>query len=111
MELTLNNLLDFLSHELHLKRNKINESYNISDFIDGYSAEDMLIELGDKFNVSFENFDFMRCFHSEIEIMRGFTLCNLLRLTRIRKIEPLTVGDLYEYMKNNPKQAMPPNQQ
>ena len=103
MELTLDNLIEFLSDELNFKKSKIKEFEVISAFIDGYPAEDMLVELGDKFNVSFENFDLFRYFHSEIEITRGLTLCGLLRLKKFRKIEPLTVRDLYEYMKNNPK--------
>ena len=104
MELTLYNLIEVISADLCIETRKINKNTVISKYTDGYPAEDLLNKIEKDFNVSFKSFDFYKYFHSEIEITKSISFLNLLRLRKIREIKKLTVGELYEYMKNNKKQ-------
>ncbi|TWP30209.1 DUF1493 family protein [Apibacter muscae] len=103
MDLTINNLLEVISKDLDLDANDIDSKAFISEYIDGYPAEDLLAKISKEFNCSFDQFDFYKYFHSEIEITRSISILNLLRLRKIRKVEKLSIEKLYEYMKNNIK--------
>lgn len=105
MELTINNLISFIKddiqEEIFLSENtKIREELRI----DGVVAEDFLIELENRFNVSFKKFNFLNFFYSEAEINPFVPFWKLFRKRRIRKIEKeLTIQDLFNFMKNNKK--------
>ncbi|MFN7045547.1 MAG: DUF1493 family protein [Flavobacterium sp.] len=105
MELTIDNLISFIKddiqEEIFLNENtKIREKLRI----DGVVAEDFLIGLENRFNVSFKKFNFLNFFYSEEEINPFVPFWKLLRKRRIRKIEKeLTIQDLFHFMENNKK--------
>lgn len=105
MELTLDNLISFIKddiqEEIFLNQNtKIREELRI----DGVVAEDFLIGLENRFNVSFKGFIFLNFFYSEEEINPFVPFWKLFRKRTIRKIEKeLTIQDLFDFMENNKK--------
>lgn len=101
MELTLDNLIGLIADDFGMDKNEMNEFTNISDYTDGYPAEDLLDKIQEEFDISFNNFDIKKYFHSELEITKSISLLNLLRLRKFREVNKLTIGELYEYMKKN----------
>ena len=105
MELTKDNLISFIKddiqEEIFLNENtKIREELRI----DGVVAEDFLIGLENRFNVSFKKFNFLIFFYSEAEINPFVPFWKLFRKRRIRIIEKeLTIQDLFNFMENNKK--------
>jgi hypothetical protein len=98
--LTLENVIRYFEKEYSLEQ--FDADTNIKDrSIDGIDAVDMLENLGDIFDVSFEEFDFHRYFLEEIEISRALSWFGL------RKVRPtadsFTVRELFEYMVENQK--------
>lgn len=103
MELTLDNLIIVITEKLGFDDVEITKDTFLSTYIDGLDVVDLLNDLAQEFEVLFDNFEIERYFHSEIEITRSISFLNLFRLRKIRKVEKLTIGELYEYMIKNRK--------
>lgn len=105
MKLTLSNIVLFFRDYFNVCVQPNTEIRNISNelIIDGEEIFYLFKALEKEFNVSFINFDFKKYFLEEKELNTGgWIWC---KQPRQRKIEhELTIGELYEYMKNNKKQ-------
>lgn len=107
MELTFKNLLYFLEDKYSFGDTFDSETI-LRDAkrecpLDGDDAFDLLLSLGQTFDVSFENFDFQKYFLAESELNR-MTWKHLLGLKKQREIkEELTIKMLFDYMTHNIK--------
>ncbi|WP_303850049.1 DUF1493 family protein [Apibacter mensalis] len=100
-ELTFDNLEKIILKRLGFDDIKFTKDTVLRTYIDGDDVIYLLEELMNKFNVTFENFDFTRYYHEESEIIK---VINWFGIKKMRKIEhELTMGELFEYMKNNKK--------
>lgn len=100
-ELTLNNLEQIILQRLGFDDVRLTKDTVLRTYMDGDDVIYLLEELMNRFNVTFENFDFTRYYHEELEIIK---VINWFGLKKMRKIEhELTIGELYEYMINNKK--------
>ncbi|MFC0181500.1 Protein of unknown function [Pseudarcicella hirudinis] len=107
MELTFNNLLCFLENKYSFgdtfNSETILRDANRECPLDGGDALDLLLNLGQTFNVTFETFDFHKYFLDETEL-NTMTWKHLFGLKRQREIkEELTIKMLFDYMITNAK--------
>lgn len=103
MELTLDNLIFFCNeYEYNISKIKVCDSTLVIDIANEGDEVYMLLDsLAIEFNVSFKNFDFKKYFLEEGELFNG---CLTFGFVKTRKIEhELTIGELYDYMKENIK--------
>lgn len=101
-ELTLDNLEKIILKRLGFDDIKFTKDTVLRTYIDGDDVFYLLEDLESVFGISFENFEARKYFHDEGEILSSI---NWLGFKKKRKIEnELTIGELYEYMKNNKKQ-------
>ena len=107
MELTLNNLLHFLEDNYSFgdtfRSDSILRDTNRECPLDGDDALDLILNLSQTFNVTFENFDFHEYFLDESEL-KTMTVKHLFRLKRQREIKKeLTIKMLFDFMAHNVK--------
>ena len=99
MELTLENLVFFIKKEIREEKEILSKDRLMEDLnIDGDNAVNLLHYLENEFNVSFKDFDFKKHFLEEWELRRLSIKKYLINEPKQRKIEELTVRELYNYM-------------
>jgi hypothetical protein len=106
MELEISEFILFVKGKIAYEDDLVDENTKLSDYdVDGTVAIFLLEDIENRYQISFDNFEFEQYFHTEAELRTGIMSDNWrdwFRKKEIRKIEKeLTVGMLYDFVISN----------